>query len=60
MTRRDDQSASIAKHDGPGFKSLDELRTFIRIASECDASLGIPLPKRLQREAPAKDRESKP
>jgi hypothetical protein len=60
MNRSDDHSADIAKRDGPGFKSLDELRTFIRIASECDASLGIPLPKRLQREEPAEDLGSKP
>ena len=60
MTRRDDQSANIVGCDGLGFKSLDELRTFIRIACECDTSLGIPLPKRLQREAPAEDLGSKP
>jgi hypothetical protein len=60
MTRRDDQSANIAGRGRPGFKSLDELRTFIRIASECDPSLGIPLPKRPRREAPADDLGSQP
>ena len=60
MTRRDDQSANITGRDGPRFKSLDELRTFIRIASECNDSLGIPLPKRLQREEPAEDLGRKP
>lgn len=60
MTRRDDQSVNIDGRDRAGFKSLDELRTFIRIACEWDASLGIPLPKRPRREQPADDRGSEP
>ena len=60
MTRRDDLSATIAKHDGPGFKSLDELRAIIRMAGELDASLGIPFPKRTRRKKPADDRGSEP
>jgi hypothetical protein len=58
MTRRNDRSMNIPERDGPGFKSLDDLCTFIRIACEWDAS--IPFPKRPRREKPAKDRGSEP
>jgi hypothetical protein len=54
------EAASPENAADVGFKCLDELRTFVRIACEWDASLGIPRPKRLPREKPADDRGSEP
>ena len=57
IIREQNESKHVAR---TGFKSLAELRMIIRIVGELSARLGIPLPKRLRREAPEKDAGSEP